>query len=169
MKRKIAHIWLYYKWYFIAGAAVIVLALNFLSEKKSQPRADYDVAIVTGTYVSEEVREQLADRLETIWGDVDGDGKTVVRVNFYQYDAGTMDTMDTASFMARAVQLAADLQEKISVCFFTDKPELLTDNTELAVLGTVDTSRLAEMEPLEGFTVLAYSITETAQVLFEGE
>lgn len=165
MKKKLGHIWLYYKWYILAGAVVLLLAVNHWAEVRSREDPDHQVAVVTGGYISEGTREALAEQLGAIWEDTDGNGEVKVNVNFYQYDAETAESMDTASFMASAVQLAADFKIGISVCFLTDCPELLLDNEALRAFGAVEDTCLQELTELEGFAVLGYENSECIESL----
>lgn len=153
MKKRLVHIWFYYKWYLLAAAAVLVLLLNFFYQKSTAPRPDYYVSIVTGRYVDEQTREEAARRLEEIWDD--GSGVTVT-VNLYRYDGRPEQAEDTSAFMAAAVQLAGDLQERISVCYLTDCPQALNSDGVLQVLCEVEDSRLAGIPALEGFQILYY-------------
>ena len=159
MKKKLGHIWLYYKWYIIGAAVILILALNHISEIKGREDPDLQVAVVTGGYVSEGCREELSRRLGALWGDRNGDGEEKVNVNFYQYDAETAESMDTAAFMASAVQLAADFKLEISSVFFTDCPELLLDNELLRSYGALEDCGIGTITDLEGFTVLGYGET----------
>ena len=165
MKKKLSHIWLYYKWYILAAAVVLLLAGNHISELRSREHPDHEVAVVTGGYVSEGTREALKTQLEELWEDANGDGEVRVNVNFYQYDAETAHSMDTAAFMASAVQLAADFSIGISSAFFTDTPELLLDNEELVLCGAVEDSCLDGLSELRGFAVLGYGDSEQVEIL----
>lgn len=156
MKKKWQHLWLYYKWYMIGGAAVLLLLVNFWVQKRQTPKPDYYVSIVTGSYVSEEVRDKMAAQLETVLDDRNGDGKVVVTVNLYQYNGRPQDAEDTSAFMAAAVQLAADLQEKISLCYITDSEELLNADGALVHLGGTGQSILSGETALHGFSLLCY-------------
>lgn len=167
MKQKLSHIWLYYKWYIIGAAVLLLLLGNHLWEIKAKEDPDHQVAVVTGGYVSEGCRDALARQLEQLWQDRDGDGKVKVTVNFYQYDAETAKSMDTASFMASAVQLAADFKLEISSVFFTDCPELLLDNDLLESYGPVADTCLTELGELAGFAVLGYEDSEQIRILLK--
>ena len=156
MKGKMRKLWLYYKWYLIGGAAVLLLLVNFWVQKRQTPDPDYYFSIVTGSYIPEEVREGMAERLETVLDDRNGDGKVVVAVNLYRYDGRPEDAEDTSAFMAAAVQLAADLQEKISLCYLTDSEELLNADGALVNLGEAEDSVLAGEVWLQGFSLLCY-------------
>ena len=127
MKKKIQHLWFYYKWHLIGGAAVLVLLLNFWVQKRTMPNPDYYLSIVTGSYVSEETRDRMSAQLETVLDDRNGDGRVIVTVNLYQYNGRPDEAEGTSVFMAAAVQLAADLQERISVCYVTDCEALVKE------------------------------------------
>ena len=58
--------------------------------------------------------------------------------------------------MAAAVQLAADLQEKISLCYITDSEELLNADGALVQLGKAEESVLSGETALHGFGLLCY-------------
>ena len=86
MRKKLEHLWLYDKWYLMAGAGVLLLLLNFWAQKAHPPKPDYYVSVVTGNQISESTREGYAARLETVLDDRNGDGKVTVMVNLYRYD-----------------------------------------------------------------------------------
>ncbi len=154
MKEQLKHIWYYYKWYIIAGILALVLAVNYFSQRAAQVKADFYVAVVTGDYIPEDTRDELGRQLAAIWAE--GEKEPTVYVNFYQYDAQTTQSTDTSSFMASAVQLAADLRGNISCCFFTDCPELLLEIGTLSAAGNVADSRLENLAEIEDFSVLCY-------------
>ena len=156
MKKKWQHLWLYYKWYMIGVAAVLLLLVNFWVQKRQTPKPDYYISVVTGSYVPEEARDEMAAQLETVLDDRNGDGKVVVTVNLYQYNGRPQDAEDTSAFMAAAVQLAADLQEKISLCYITDSEELLNADGALVQLGKAEESVLSGETALHGFGLLCY-------------
>ncbi len=162
MKKKWQHLWLYYKWYMIGGAAVLLLLVNFWVQKRQTPKPDYYISIVTGSYVPEEARDEVAVQLETVLDDRNGDGKVVVTVNLYQYNGRPQDAENTSAFMAAAVQLAADLQEKISLCYITGSEELLNADDALVQLGKAEESILSGETELHGFSLLCYE--ENAEI-----
>lgn len=154
MKKKLEHLWLYHKWYLIAGAGVLLLLLNFWAQKARTPKPDYYVSVVTGNQISEHTREDYAARLETVLDDRNGDGKVTVMVNLYRYDGQPGKAEDTSAFMAAAVQLAADLQEGISLCYLTDGEEVLNADGELKNLGRAEDTVLSGEPELGGFVLL---------------
>lgn len=156
MKKKLQNLWFYYKWYLIGGAAALLLLVNFWAQKRQSPRPDYYFSIVTGSHISETDRDRMAARLETVLDDRNGDGKVSVAVNLYHYDGRPGEAADASEFMAAAVQLAADLQERISLCYITDCEELLNADGALTHLGGVEDSVLSGEAQLRGFSLLCY-------------
>lgn len=154
MKKKWEHLWLYYKWYLIAGAGVLLLLLNFWAQKARTPKPDYYVSIVTGKQISESTREGYAARLESVLDDRNGDGTVTVMVNLYRYDGRPDRAEDTSAFTAAAVQLAADLREGISLCYLTDGEELLNADGELTCLGRAEDTVLFGEPEILGFALL---------------
>lgn len=171
MKKKLRNFWYYYKWYLVVAAVAAVLLVDFALEKGKIVQPDYQAAIVTGSWISEERRTQLEETLEKLWDDRNGDGQIHVQVNFYRYDAQTTQTDDTAAFMASAVQLAADLRLGESVCFLTDCPQLLMENgSGLSTVAQVEQTCLKDWEELQGFTLLSgEEYVDTAQYLVAGK
>lgn len=88
MKKKLEHIWYYYKWYILAAALVILVAANFIGELGQRRQPDGVVSIVTTSQVPEETVEKIRALFETLWGDRNQDGITEVEVNVYAYDGG---------------------------------------------------------------------------------
>ena len=86
MKKKLEHIWYYYKWYILAAALVILVAANFIGELGQRRQPDGVVSIVTTSQVPEETVEEIRTLFETLWGDRNRDGVTDVEVNVYAYD-----------------------------------------------------------------------------------
>lgn len=159
MKKKLQHLWFYYKWYILAAALAVFLLVDFVVDLRTKPDPDYEVGIITYQYVPEATRDALEATLAQAWGDRNGDGQALVRVNFYQYDADTAGAVDYANFMAAAVQLAADLQEEISCWFFTDNASLIHQKgdgmAELGLWSDVDALLDVDSDLLKDFEILA--------------
>lgn len=157
MKEKLEHIWYYYKWYIIAALAVLLLALNFIAQRSAQKGIEHEIALVTGAELSDTLTDGLARSFSP-------DGS--VRVNFYRYDARAMQAEDTALFSAAAVQLANDLENRISCCYITDEPELLREaRPALFPAGsTADFATLKDFEELKNFMVLIYNKEDIAWI-----
>lgn len=153
MKKKLEHIWYYYKWYFLGALLILLPLLNFLSEKAGRVTPDYQIGLVTAEYVTEADWDTLSQFFAAHLPDRDGDGKTLVQINFYQYNGDTMSAGNTASLMASAVQLAADMEKQISDYFLTDSPQLLLEAepslVETNIPGLYDT-----IDAISTFTLL---------------
>lgn len=152
MREKLENFWYYYKWYVLGALLVLVLALNFISQKKNEVRPDLQIGLVTMAEVSGEQLDALGEMFSAALAD-GGSAAPLVQVNYYPYDADAMNAADTAQFMAASVQLAADLRQSVSFMYITDTPELLEDADvclhRAGVLSGVDGA-----EFLDGFTVL---------------
>lgn len=150
MKEKLRDFWYYNKWYVLAAALVLVLAVNFAVQKRRAPKPDVQIAVVSANVPSEAEQARLAALAAASW--TEEDGRTpAVQVNVYPYDGDAGAAVDTARFMAASVQLAADLQEKISAVYLTDTPQLLLDaDAGLQAAGDAGKSVFA----MEGYTVL---------------
>ena len=81
MKKKLEHIWYYYKWYILAAALVLLVAANFIGELGQRRQPDGVVSIVTTSQVPEETVEKIRALFETLWGDRNQDDVTDVEVN----------------------------------------------------------------------------------------
>ena len=65
MKKKLEHIWYYYKWYILAAALVILVAANFIGELGQRRQPDGVVSIVTTSQVPEETEVEMAVPVDT--------------------------------------------------------------------------------------------------------
>lgn len=152
MRERLENFWYYYKWYVLGALLVLVLALNFISQKKNEVRPDLQIGLVTMAEVSGEQLDALGEMFSAALAD-GGSAAPLVQVNYYPYDADAMNAADTAQFMAASVQLAADLRQSVSFMYITDTPELLEDaDVRLHRAGVL--SGVAGAEFLDGFTVL---------------
>lgn len=163
MKEKLRDFWYYNKWYVLAALLVLLLAVNFLAQKRRAPKPDVQLAVVSVDVPSEDEQARLAALAASAWTEEDGKAPAV-QVNVYPYDGDTGAAADTARFMAASVQLAADLQERISAVYLTDTPQLLLDaDAGLQAAGDAGQSVFA----MEGYTVLCREADlELAQKLF---
>lgn len=163
MREKLRNFWYYDKWYVLAAALLLVLALNFIAQKKQTPKPDVQIAVVSMQAPDESGQARLSALAAEAWQDADGT-RPCVQVNVYAYDADPAAAEDTAQFMAASVQLAADLQNRISAVYITDTPQLLLDADDtLRTAGSAGASVFA----MDGYTILCREETRTlAQKLF---
>lgn len=146
--KKMENIWYYYKWYILAAILILIMAGNYFTEKTRFMEPDCQVGIVTEKYIPETIREELEKKIEIVWGDTNGDGQSCAAVFLYQYDADTKAASEANRFMASAVQLAADIENKSSVWYLTDMPMLLTEADQELTVGKKwkDSAMLMEIE-----------------------
>lgn len=159
MKKKIEHIWYYYKWYILSGLMLILLLFSFMWEKSAQISPDVTLSFVSANQITEAERDRIAKALAPCFEDLNADGQVYVKVNAYIYDAKAMDARDPNAFMASAVQLAAELRLREAVLYFTDRPELLAEQTELQSVGKWgDFQRLSNLSrDYSDFELMAFS------------
>ena len=79
--------WYYHKVQIVMGIGILLLGLYYLAEILGKREPDYELALVCGQTVSDEIRASLEEGLAQYLSDVNGDGKVVVRVNSYYYGA----------------------------------------------------------------------------------
>lgn len=142
MKKKLENFWFYHKVHCAILLLALVLLGDFAWQKLSEPKADYQAALVLGGYAGEQTCQELAQALGEVWAA--GQQPARVEVPFYPYDGETLSAEDPAAFMAGGVQLAADLKNGVSVCYLTDTPQLLL----AADAGLVCEGVITESSPL---------------------
>ncbi len=123
--------WYYHKYHVLIGIGIFLIGSYYLAEILGKREPDYELALVCGQTVSDEIRASLEEGLAQYLSDVNGDGKVVVRVNSYYYGAesGFEDERDADRLMGGAVQLAADLKLGISRVYLTDDAGALDNGT----------------------------------------
>ena len=153
LAQKAANWWHYHWQYLLAGAAVVTVAGFMIKDVVSRPVPDYTLAVVGKSYLPEELRTQLTQQLEAMGTDVNGDGKVLVDVAFYQIDLAQQmeqgqdqqltaapssnsqnaefdpmqSQLEMASQMAATVGLTADMQEGISTLFLLEDPRTFAE------------------------------------------
>ena len=159
MKKKLEHIWYYYKWYILAAALVILVAANFIGELGQRRQPDGVVSIVTTSQVPEETVEKIRTLFETLWGDRNQDGVTDVEVNVYAYDGMGYSGGSADDYAAAAVHLASEIQAGTTDLFLSDAEELMLQAERLQYYGTFreyDALHRLDCAELEDFGVYAF-------------
>lgn len=168
MKKKLSHIWYYYKWYILAAVLVVWVAADFVWDMKSTYRPDTVVSIVTLSPVSEETRGELGSFFEECWGDRNGDGRVVVEVNVYAYDGRDYTGTDPDAYSAAAIHLASEVRSGTTDLFLSDAVELMAEAEKVTRWGLwEDFSSLTALNcpELAGFAV--YGFPEKAARVLE--
>lgn len=159
MKKKLEHIWYYYKWYILAAALVILVAANFVGELGQRRQPDGVVSIVTTSQVPEETVEKIRTLFETLWGDRNQDGVTDVEVNVYAYDGIGYSGGSADDYAAAAVHLASEIQAGTTDLFLSDAEELMRQAERLQYYGAFreyDALHRLDCAELEDFGVYAF-------------
>lgn len=168
MKKKLEHIWYYYKWYILAAALVLLVAANFVGELGQRRQPDGVVSIVTTSQVPEETVEEIRTLFETLWGDRNQDGVTDVEVNVYAYDGMGYSGGSADDYAAAAVHLASEIQAGTTDLFLSDAEELMRQAERLQYYGAFreyDALHRLDCAELEDFGV--YAFPEKAEALLD--
>ncbi len=81
LKKKIEHIWLYYKWWIIGAVIVAMLIAHTIYTVVTRLSYDMEMALYTQEYVSETKIAALEEYFSAFVPDVDGDGEKTVAVH----------------------------------------------------------------------------------------
>lgn len=135
MKKKLEHIWYYYKWYILAALLVVYVAVDFLGDLRQIHQPDMVVSVVTLSAVSEETVEQLQDFFQTCWDDRNGDGICEVEINVYAYDGQAHGGIDPDAYSAAAVHLASEIRTGTTDMFLSDAWDLMEQAERLEFWG----------------------------------
>lgn len=165
MKKKLEHIWYYYKWYILAALLVVFVAVDFLGDIRQVRQPDGVVSIVTVSPVSQESVEKLRTLFTGLWGDRNGDGHVEIEVNVYAYDGKGSTGGDADAYAAAAVHLASEIRAGSTDLFLSDAAELMQEAESLRCFGVwQDFDKLNQLDcgELTDFGVYAFPEKETA-------
>lgn len=136
MKKKLEHIWYYYKWYILAVLLVIYVAADFLGDIRHVRQPDGMVSIVTMSDVSVETVEKIRTLFQDLWGDRNQDGYVEIEVNVYAYDGLGSSDSDADGYAAAAVHLASEIRAETTDLFLSDAAELMGEADSLERYGS---------------------------------
>lgn len=159
MKKKLAHIWYYYKWYILAAALVIYVLADFVGDVKQVRPVDARVSIVSTNTVEESSVEALRLLFGQLYGDRNGDGYTEIEVNVYAYDGEGNTGGDADNYSAAGVHLASEIRTGETDLFLSDAGALMAQAERLECRGSwLDYGKLKTLgcEELEGFSVYVF-------------
>lgn len=150
-KQRWENFWFYYRWAVLGGLAATVLVITFVVDILSKVEPDYQLALLTDYYVSEESRQELETLLTGYADDCNGDGKTVVALSSYSIQPDGSESSDPMTHMATVTKLTADIQACESLLFLCSDPAAYqqlygiftyTDGSLPPEEGAVDADRL---------------------------
>lgn len=135
-RQRVENAWFYYKWHVIGSAFAIVLITLFVHDIVTNVSPDYQLAVMTPNYLSDEVTQKLEQALLPLVDDLNGDGKTLVTVVTYQMavpgaQTASAPVVDPNMQMAATTRMAADAQMIESLLFITDYPAEYHQSTEM--------------------------------------
>ncbi len=153
MKKKLENFWFYHKTHCVLWALALLILGDFAWQKLCRPAPDYRAALLFGGYAAEDTCARIEKALGEVWAGPEGPARVEVAV--YPYDGDTAAAADPSAFMAGGVQLAVDLQNGLSACYFTASPGLLQE-AGLELQGRVgEGSPLWPLEELRGAAVFS--------------
>lgn len=135
MKRKLEHVWYYYKWYILTALLVIYVAADFIADTRQMRQPDAVVSIVTMSQVPEETVEKIQLLFHKLWADRNQDGYAEIEMNVYAYDGMGSYGSDAEGYAAAAVHLAAEIQKGATDLLLSDAAELMRDADSLRSYG----------------------------------
>ena len=159
-KKKLEHIWIYYRWYFVAAAAAICLVASLISTV-TQNRKE---VLLSGMFINNATsQEGYAFLQEGFWeycGGNDGQQVDLVTGHSMDFGAESPSQQDTSSFMVFTCMVAAGtldyvITDEASVGNFVEQEvvldlrELLPEET-LAQWDTIEHSGAVTALRLEG-------------------
>ncbi|MBQ3373040.1 MAG: hypothetical protein IJG40_07905 [Oscillospiraceae bacterium] len=120
--KRIQNFWYHYKTAAIIAAVIIAAGVYLVLQQSKTVKPDYEVAIVTPAYITEEQLSSLKDVLQQNGEDCSGDGSVVVNLRVYRIALG-QDGQDSAVIGA----LDADLVGNVSGLFLLDDPGIFEE------------------------------------------
>ena len=80
LKEKIAHIWLYDKWWIIGITVVLLLIFGTVYEVMTRPTYDLEIGFYSEKYFSDETLAAMEEAIAPYVSDTDGDGEKTVKI-----------------------------------------------------------------------------------------
>lgn len=119
-KQRLSNFWFYHRWHVLGGGAALILLGTFVYDMASQVQPDYQVALLSSSYIVEDRREALEQFLNTQIDDRNGDGKVAASVVVYQLPKTGESPSDPNTQMANMTRFSADLQSGETMLFLSD-------------------------------------------------
>lgn len=119
-KEKINHFMYYYKWYLIAAVALVILVVSIILTFVNKEKYDLTVILSTETTVSEQMRLELVERLESYAEDFDGNGEISVQVLSLPFVAAKNDVPQSVEYQNR-MKLVSELSTATTVLLISDE------------------------------------------------
>ena len=131
MRAELENFWYHYKIPILIVAVVLAAGGYLLFQQLSIPAADYEIAVVSPSYYTDEQLAALQDVVAAAGTDVTGDGKIVVNIHYYRLEIGA-DGQDSTVIGS----LDADLVGNRSGLFLLEDPRAFEEATNGLLKGS---------------------------------
>lgn len=119
-QEKRENFWYYHKVKVIMAVIVLLLAIHFIYQQKTQTSYDYEIALITTEAVTPEAYDLLKEKLVQSARDRNGDGK--IQINLLTYILESGEGTDPQRSLAVQTQLLSDLDlGRCPVCIYSDE------------------------------------------------
>ncbi len=119
LKEKIAHIWLYDKWWIIGITIVLLLIFGTVYEVMTRPTYDLEIGFYSEKYFSDETLAAMEEAIAPYVSDTDGDGEKTVKI--YNVSLSAMGGQNSGEgAMAIQTKFMAELSTGAYPVFFFD-------------------------------------------------
>ena len=142
--KRIQNFWYHYKTAAIIAAVIIAAGAYLVLQQSKTEKPDYEVAVVSPDYFTEEQLSSLKDVLQSVGEDCNGDGSVAVNLRVYRIALG-QDGQDSAVIGA----LDADLVGNVSGLFLLDDPGKF-EETANGICKSSEACPIAGCEKLKG-------------------
>lgn len=120
-KLKRENFWYHYKWHTIIGTVLLVMAVFFVKDMFFRTMPDATVVMVSEKYFSSEDAEAIANAIEQLAGDRNGDKKVMVGVDYITLPSDGAETGMAQVDYANTVKLTAILSAGSDLIFLLDE------------------------------------------------
>ena len=144
MKAALENFWYHYKIPVLIAAAILAVGSYLLVQQVKTVPADYEAALVSSEYYSDEQLAALQEMLAAAGTDTNGDGNIVVAVHRFRLKIGA-DGQDSAEIGA----LDADLVGNRSGLFLLEDPQAFEEATN-GICHAAEAISCADIPALSG-------------------
>lgn len=156
--------WFYHKTHTIVALIVVVFVVVIVHSFVTRETPDYTIAIMTEYSLPNDLLQDIEEHLERYADDRNGDGETVVSLQYYHFSSNTTSDYEAAELQASFVKFAADASGGDSIIFiYDDESYRYLDNNDMSDFfgpieeGGEDYILLKDMAGLNNLTLNHYA------------